>query len=86
LNASGNFRLRALLAQNLGNALLKLNQVTESEKYLRQSLALWQQLDDDLMLANKVVVLLFRISSGQALRLYTYRDGAVQSATFRLES
>lgn len=52
LRHSGNFRLRALLAQNLGNTLLKQQQLTEAEKYLWQSLILWQQLGDDLMQAN----------------------------------
>jgi tetratricopeptide (TPR) repeat protein len=51
---SGYFRLRALLTQNLGNTLLKIEQAAEAEKYLRQSLALWRQLEDELMLANTV--------------------------------
>lgn len=52
LRRSGNFRLRALLAQNLGNTLLRLQRPAEAVPYLQQSLTLWQQLGDDLMRAN----------------------------------
>jgi tetratricopeptide (TPR) repeat protein len=76
---SGNFRLRALLAQNLGNTLLKQAQVAESEKYLRQSLALWQQLGDDLMLANTVGTLAEAlVAQEQYETAVAYYDNALQ--------
>lgn len=71
LRRSGNFRLRALLAQNLGNTVLKQKQLAESEKYLRQSLTLWQQLGDDLMLANTLGTL------AEALAVQGQRETAV---------
>lgn len=54
LRRSGYFHLQALMAQNLGNTLLKQNQVAEAEKHLRQSEVVWLQLGNDLMLANTV--------------------------------
>jgi tetratricopeptide (TPR) repeat protein len=52
LHYSGNFRLRAIVAQNLGNVLLKQEQFAEAEGWLQKSRVLWQQMGDDLMLAN----------------------------------
>jgi tetratricopeptide (TPR) repeat protein len=79
LRSSGHFRLRALWAQNLGNTLLKLNQVTESEKYLRQSLSLWQQLGDDLMLANTEGTLAEALAlQGQHEMAIAHYDGALR--------
>jgi len=79
LRRSGNFRLRALLAQNLGNTLLKQNQLVESEKYLRQSLALWQQLGDDLMLANTVGTLAEALAGqGQYETAVAHYDSALR--------
>jgi tetratricopeptide (TPR) repeat protein len=76
---SGYFRLRALLAQNLGNTLLKLEQVAEAEKYLRQSLALWQQLGDELMLANTVGTLAEALAAqGQVETAVAHFDNALQ--------
>ena len=76
---SGYFRLRALLAQNLGNTLLNLEQVAEAEKYLRQSLALWQQLGDELMLANTVGTLAEALAAqGQIETAAAHFDNALQ--------
>ncbi len=76
---SGHLRLRALLALNLGNTLLKQNQLAESEKYLRQSQALWQQLGDELMLANTVGTLAEVLAAqGQVEAAVTYYDNALQ--------
>jgi tetratricopeptide (TPR) repeat protein len=76
---SGYLRLRALLAQNLGNTLLKLEQAAEAEKYLRQSLALWQQLGDELMLANTVGTLAEALAAqGQVETAVAHFDNALQ--------
>jgi tetratricopeptide (TPR) repeat protein len=76
---SGYLRLRALLAQNLGNTLLKLEQAAEAEKYLRQSLSLWQQLGDELMLANTVGTLAEALAAqGQVETAVDHFDNALQ--------
>jgi tetratricopeptide (TPR) repeat protein len=76
---SGYFRLRALLTQNLGNTLLKLEQVAEAEKCLRQSLALWQQLGDELMLANTVGTLAEAlVAQGQVETAVVHFDNALR--------
>lgn len=52
LRQSGDSYVRAVVALNLGNALLKQGHLAESERYLRRSLVFWQQAGDDLGLAN----------------------------------
>lgn len=54
LSYPGNFYFRAMIANNLGNVLLEQNQFDEAEVYLQRSQALWQQIGDNLMLANTV--------------------------------
>lgn len=76
---SGNLRLRALLAQNLGNTLLKLEQAAEAEKHLRQSLVLWQQVEDELMLANTVGTLAEALAAqGRVETAVVHFDNALQ--------
>jgi tetratricopeptide (TPR) repeat protein len=54
LRQSGNLHYQAFLTSNLGNVLLKLERLSEAEAYMRQSVNLWRQMDDDLNLANAV--------------------------------
>ena len=51
---SAHFYDRALIAQNLGNVLLKQKRFSEAEDYLRNAIHLWRQKDDHLMLANSL--------------------------------
>jgi tetratricopeptide (TPR) repeat protein len=48
----GNYSLRAMIAQNLGNVLVKQQRPAEAQVCLQQARILWQQLQDDLNLAN----------------------------------
>ena len=48
----GNIFLQAVLAQSLGNSLLKQERLSEAESQLQHSYMLWQQLGDNLNLAN----------------------------------
>jgi tetratricopeptide (TPR) repeat protein len=48
----GSYSLRAMVAQNLGNVLVKQQRPDEALVYLQQSRILWQQLQDELNLAN----------------------------------
>ena len=52
LRASGNLYLQAVLAQSLGNSLFKQQQLSEAESHLRHGYMLWQQLGDNLNIAN----------------------------------
>jgi len=49
---SGDVYLRGMLAQNLGNTLLKQGEYDEAERYLKQAIAIWKQLGDEIALAN----------------------------------
>jgi tetratricopeptide (TPR) repeat protein len=76
---SGYLRLRALLALNLGSTLLKQEQAAEAEKYLKQSVTLWQQLEEDLMLANTVGTLAEALAAqGQVETAVAHFDNALQ--------
>lgn len=48
----GQLYYQAMINQSLGNVLLKQGQLDESEQILRRSLALWRQVNDDVMQAN----------------------------------
>lgn len=52
LRQSGDYHTRAILAQNMGNALLKQGRYAQAERYLRRSLNLWQSLSYPVSLAN----------------------------------
>lgn len=52
LRQSGDTYLRAVLAQNLGNVLLKKGKAIQAEVYLQRSLLLWRSSSYPLMLAN----------------------------------
>lgn len=49
---SGSYQISGSLSQNLGSVLLKQKRFTEAENHLRRSMILWQQLDNNLELAN----------------------------------
>lgn len=49
---NGNFHINALLAQNLGNALVRQQHFAEAENHFRRGIILWQQFDNELDLAN----------------------------------
>lgn len=49
---SGSYQISGSLSQNLGSVLLKQKRFTEAETHLRRSIILWQQLDNNLELAN----------------------------------
>lgn len=48
----GSYSLRAMVAQNLGNVLVKQQRPAEAQVCLQQASILWRQLQDDLNLAN----------------------------------
>lgn len=48
----GSHSLRAMAAQNLGNVLVKQERPAEAQVYFQQASMLWQQLQDELNLAN----------------------------------
>lgn len=52
LRKSGELRMQAILTVNLGNVLLKVGRLAEAEAYLRQAIVMWEEIDDDLNLAN----------------------------------
>lgn len=49
---NGNFHINALLAQNLGNALVRQQYFAEAENHFRRAIILWQRFDNELDLAN----------------------------------
>ena len=57
LHRSGDLLTQAALAQNRGTALMKLKRFNEAHLYLRRSQKLWQQLGDQLWLANTLSTL-----------------------------
>jgi tetratricopeptide (TPR) repeat protein len=54
LRRSGNLHYQAHLATNLGNALFKQERFVEAEAYMRQGVALWRKMNDDISLANAI--------------------------------
>lgn len=74
LARSGHIYYQALVAQGLGNVLLKQGRLIEAEGYLRSSLTLWQQVKDDLMMANTIGTLAEALAaqgqSAEAILLY----------------
>lgn len=52
LRQSGNIHYRAAATVSLGNVLVKQDRLVEAEGMLRESIRLWQQLNDNLNLAN----------------------------------
>lgn len=71
LRKAGDLRMRAMLTVNLGNVLLELDRLGEAESFLRQSIELWEQLDDDLNLANSLGTL------GEVLAKYGDLENAI---------
>ncbi|MCI0558730.1 MAG: tetratricopeptide repeat protein [Nitrososphaera sp.] len=71
---SGHIFYQALVAQGLGNVLLKQGQLIEAEGYLREGLILWQQANDNLMLSNTLGTLAETLAaqgrSVEAIALY----------------
>jgi len=74
LARSGHIFYQALVAQGLGNTLLKQGRLVEAEEYLHQGLALWRQASDNLMLANTLGTLAETLAaqgrSVEAIALY----------------
>lgn len=54
LQQKGELRMQAILSMNLGNVLLEVDRLAEAEAFLRQAIGLWEQLDDDLNMANSL--------------------------------
>lgn len=52
LRRVGDVHFQAITANGLGNVLLAQGRLNAAESYLRQSYALWRQLDDEINLAN----------------------------------
>jgi tetratricopeptide (TPR) repeat protein len=78
LYRSGDLLTQAALAQNRGTALMKLKQFDQAHLYLRRSQKLWQQLGDQLWLANTLSTLadLFD-EQGQWKSAVAYYDEAI---------
>jgi tetratricopeptide (TPR) repeat protein len=77
LQQSPNLYYRALVAQCLGNTLLKQNRLVEAMSYLGESANLWRQSDDNLMLANTL---------GTMGELYALQGQLAQASTFFAEA
>lgn len=86
LRQSGDQRTRAILAQNMGNVLLKQKRYAEAEYHLRRGLELWQGLAYPVSLANTLGTLAevltaqqdtaaARLLYDQALTLLNEEDG-----------
>lgn len=71
LRKAGDLRMRAMLTVNLGNVLLELDRLGEAESFLRQSIELWEEIDDDLNLANSLGTL------GEVLAKYGDLENAI---------
>jgi tetratricopeptide (TPR) repeat protein len=82
LHRSGDLLTQAALAQNQGTALMKLKRFDEAHLYLRRSQKLWQQLGDQLWLANTLSTLadLFD-EQGQWKSAVAYFDEAISLVT-----
>jgi tetratricopeptide (TPR) repeat protein len=52
LRRVGNLHFQAIVANGLGNVLLKQGRLEAADSYLRQGLSLWRQLDDEINRAN----------------------------------
>lgn len=87
LQQSGDQRTRAMLAQNMGNALLKQKRYAQAEIHLRRGLNLWQELAYPVSLANTMGTLAealaaqkdetaARLLYDQALALLADEEGA----------
>lgn len=74
LEESGHFHYLALLNNNLGNILMEQGHLAEAEIHLRSSIKLWQQTEDQVMLANTLGSLgetLFKLGRfSEALQVY----------------
>jgi len=74
LRQSGDLLHRATATANLGNVLLKQERLVEAEAYLRLSIDLWRQVDDELNLANAVgslgEVLALKGETNEAIQLF----------------
>ena len=57
LQQSEHLYYRASLANNIGNTLLAKKKYREAELYIERSIALWRELNDQLMLANTLGIL-----------------------------
>lgn len=68
LHQSGHVHYQAVVANNIGNVLLKQKRLTQAESYLQNALKLWGQTNDDVSQANtlgtlgEVLILLEQIS------------------------
>jgi tetratricopeptide (TPR) repeat protein len=70
LRQSGEIFLQALVANNLGNVLLKQEHLAEAETHLRQAWQLWLEIQDNLSLANTI---------GSLAELYAKQDKVVEA-------
>ncbi len=79
LQRSSHLYQRALVRQCLGNTLLQQNKLEEAEIYLQESVTLWSEADDGLMLANTLGTLgeLYKAKDMPDLAV-SYLDRALQ--------
>jgi len=74
LRQSGNLLYQATVTVSLGAVLLKQERLVEAEAYLRLSIDLWRQVDDELNLANAVgtlgEVLALKGETAEAIQLF----------------
>ncbi len=57
LRRSGDYYMRATLAQNLANALLMQGKLSEAETHIDRAIVLFQQIENELWLANSIEIL-----------------------------
>lgn len=81
---NGSYSLRAMVAQNLGNTLLKQQRLAEAQGCLQQASVLWQQLQDDLNLANTLGALgeTWGLLGEQATAVAAYDEALILLASF----
>jgi tetratricopeptide (TPR) repeat protein len=78
LRRSGDYYMRAALAQNLANALLKQNKLEEAEMHIQRAITLWQQIGNTLWLANSLEILAEIMEArGEIASALTYYQEAI---------